>query len=130
MADERFVLKHEFERAKGNIHRRINDVDSKHDEKHSDLKLLLHTFIEQQRPLGTTLRSIDGEVKKLNETMDGYGKRVTDIEYNYKDHNRRIKSIEDGQREKQGANVRIIVALIGAVATLGASAFGLAQLFF
>lgn len=130
MDGERYVLKHELEKAKGNIHRRINDVDSKHDEKHSDLKLLLHTFIEQQKPLSTTLTSIDGEVKKLNETMDSYGKRVTDIEYNYKDHNRRIKGIEDGQREKHGANIKIIVALIGAVATLGASAFGLAQLFF
>ena len=130
MADERYVLKHELERAKGNIHKRINQVDQKHDDKHSDLKLLLHTFMESQKPLGKSLHNIEGEMKTLNTTMSGYNKRITDIEYGQKDHQKRLKGIEDTQKIKKDQNTKIIVALIAAIATLGGSALGLAQFFF
>ena len=130
LGSERYVLKHEFEQTKGNIHKRINEVDNKHDEKHNNLNLILHTFIEQQRPLGKTLSSIDDEVKKLNNTMGVYDKRVTDIEYSYKDHNRRLSDIEDAQKSKHKSNTQIIVALIGLIGGLGSAAFGLAQFFF
>src|SRR5699024_4083261 len=78
--DEKYVLRHELEQTKGNLHKRINQVDSKHDSKHSDLKLLLHTFMESQKPLGKSLQNIEGEMKTLNTTMSGYNKRITDID--------------------------------------------------
>src|SRR5699024_11778288 len=73
---------------------------------------------------------IDDEVKKLNNTMGVYDKRVTDIEYSYQEHNRRISDIEDTQKSKQKSNPQIIVALIGLIGGLGSAAFGLAQFFF
>ena len=105
-------------------------MDSKHDDKHSDLKLLLHTFMESQKPLGKSLQNIEGEMKTLNTTMSGYGERIVDIEYNQRDNSKRLEGIEESHKSKRAENTKIIVALIGAVATLGASAFGLAQLFF
>lgn len=130
MADERYVLRHELEQTKGNLHKRINQVDSKHDGKHSDLKLLLHTFMESQKPLNKTLESIDGEMKTLNSTMGSYKDRIVDIEYQQKDQGKRLKGVEDSQKSKKDQNTKIIIALIGAVSTLGAAAFGLAQFFF
>src|SRR5699024_9148463 len=59
VADEKYVLRHELEQTKGNLHKRINQVDSKHDSKHSDLKLLLHTFMEsrsEERRVGQEYR--------------------------------------------------------------------------
>lgn len=130
MADERYVLRHELEQTKGTLHKRINQVDSKHDDKHSDLKLLLHTFMESQKPLNKTLESIDGKMETLNTTMAGYKDRIVDIEYEQKDQSKRLKGIEETQKIKKDQNTKIIIALIGAVSTLGAAAFGLAQFFF
>ena len=130
MADERYVLRHELEQTKGTLHKRINQVDSKHDDKHSDLKLLLHTFMESQKPLNKTLESIDGKMETLNTTMAGYKDRIVDIEYEQKDQGKRLKGIEETQKIKKDQNTKIIIALIGAVSTLGAAAFGLAQFFF
>ncbi|WP_166626839.1 hypothetical protein [Jeotgalicoccus sp. S0W5] len=130
MADERYVLRHELEQTKGTLHKRINQVDSKHDDKHSDLKLLLHTFMESQKPLNKTLESIDGKMETLNTTMAGYKDRIVDIEYVQKDQSKRLKGIEETQKSKKDQNTKIIIALIGAVSTLGAAAFGLAQFFF
>lgn len=130
MADERYVLRHELEQTKGTLHKRINQVDSKHDDKHSDLKLLLHTFMESQKPLNKTLESIDGKMETLNTTMAGYKDRIVGIEYEQKDQSKRLKGIEETQKIKKDQNTKIIIALIGAVSTLGAAAFGLAQFFF
>ena len=130
MADEKYVLRHELEQTKGNLHKRINQVDSKHDNKHNDLKLLLHTFMESQKPLGKSLQNIESEMKTLNTTMSGYNTRITDIEYGQKDHQKLLKGIEDAQKSKKDHNTKIIVALIAAIASLGGSALGLAQFFF
>ena len=130
MADEKYVLRHELEQTKGNLHKKINQVDSKHDGKHSDLKLLLHTFMESQKPLGKSLENIEGEMKTLNTTMSGYSERIVDIEYEQRDQKNRLTGIEDSQKSKKDHNTKVIVALITAIAGLGGSALGLAQFFF
>src|SRR5699024_11593057 len=106
VADEKYVLRHELEQTKGNLHKRINQVDSKHDSKHSDLKLLLHTFMESQKPLGKSLQNIEGEMKTLNTTMSGYNTRITDIEYEQKVHHKLSKRIEDAQKRKKEHNTK------------------------
>lgn len=130
MAEERYVLRHELEQTKGNLHKKINQVDSKHDGKHSDLKLLLHTFIESQKPMEKTLISIDGRLESMNETLGKQGERLTAVEYGQVDHQKRLKGIEDSRESKKDQNTKIIVALITAIAGLGGSALGLAQFFF
>ena len=116
MPEEKYALKHELESAKGALNKRINQVDSKHDNKHHDLKLLVHTFMESQKP--------------LNTTMSGYKDRLVDMEYKQSDQDKRLSGIEESQKGKKEHNTRILIALIGAVSTLGAAAFGLAQFFF
>ena len=130
MPEEKYALKHELESAKGALNKRINQVDSKHDNKHHDLQLLVHTFMESQKPLATTLRSIDGKMETLNVTMAGYKDRLVDMEYKQSDQDKRLNGIEEAQKGKKEHNTKIIIALIGAVSTLGAAAFGLAQFFF
>lgn len=130
MPEEKYALKHELESAKGALNKRINQVDSKHDNKHHDLKLLVHTFMESQKPLNTTLKSIDGKMETLNVTMAGYKDRLVDMEYKQSDQDKRLNGIEEAQKGKKEHNTRILIALIGAVSTLGAAAFGLAQFFF
>ena len=130
MADEKYVLRHELEQTKGNLHKKINQVDSKHDGKHSDLKLLLHTFIESQKPMEKTLISIDGRLESMNKTLGKQGERLTTVEYDQVDHQKRLEGIEESQKSKKDHNTRMIVALIAAIATLGSSALGLAQFFF
>lgn len=130
MAEENYVLKHELEAAKGNLHKRINDVDNKHTDNHNDLKLMLHTFMESQKSLPKSMENIEGHLSELNATMSMHNTRITDVEYKQTDQGRRIGSIEDMQRSKKQDNIRIIVALISAIATLGAGAFGLAQFMF
>lgn len=130
MADENYALKHELEAAKGNLHKRINEVDNKHTDNHNDLKLMLHTFMESQKPLNKSMDNIEQEIRNLNETMSGYNTRMTDIEYQQTDQGRRLGTIEQMQRNKNQDNTKIIVALISAIATLGAGAFGLAQFMF
>lgn len=130
MAEERYVLRHELEQTKGNLHKKINQVDSKHDGKHSDLKLLLHTFIESQKPMEKTLISIDGRLESMNKTLGKQGERLTTVEYDQVDHQKRLEGIEESQKSKKDHNTKVIVALITAIATLGGSALGLAQFFF
>src|SRR5699024_8350886 len=96
----------------------INQVDSKHDNKHYDLKLLVHTFMESQKPLNTTLQSIDGKMETLNTTMAGYKDRLVDMEYKQSDQDKRLSGIEEAQKGKKEHNTRILIALIGAVSTL------------
>lgn len=130
MPEEKYALKHELEAAKGSLNKRINQVDSKHDGKHHDLKLLLHTFMESQKPLNKTLESIDGKMETLNETMTDYKDRIVGIEYKQIDQSKRLLGIEEAQKGKKEHNVKIIVALIGVVGVLGSAALGLAQFFF
>ena len=52
------------------------------------------------------------------------------MEYKQSDQDKRLSGIEEAQKGKKEHNTRILIALIGAVSTLGAAAFGLAQFFF
>lgn len=130
MADEKYVLKHELEETKGSIHRRINSVDNKHTESYNELKLMLHTFMESQKPLNKSMDNIEGQLKTLNNTMGKYSERIVDMEYTQQDYNRRLTGMERKQEAKSRDNTKIVVALISAIATLGAASFGLAQIFF
>src|SRR5699024_11790038 len=112
------------------LHKNINQVATSHDSKHNDLTLLLHTLMESKKPLGKSLQNIEGEMKTLNTTMNGYNKQITDIEYGQKDHQNRLRGIEDAQKSKKDHNTKIIVELITATDGLGGSALGLAHYFY
>src|SRR5699024_10661965 len=128
--EEKYALKHELESAKGALNKRINQVDSKHDNKHHDLKLLVYTFMESQKPLNTTLKSIDGKMETLNVTMAGYKDRLVAMEYKQSDQDRRLNGIEEAQKRKREHNTKIIIALIGEVYPLETAALDLRQCFF
>lgn len=112
-----------LERDKNKIYQKINDVDAKHDKNHSDLKLLLNTFIETQKPLGRLAESIDNELKSLNKNVTDITSRVDKVEGKVIAHDEALKA-------RSNANTTIIVAVIGSITTFGSAALGFSQIFF
>ena len=112
-----------LERDKNKIYQKINEVDVKHDKNHSDLKLLLNTFIETQKPLGRLAESIDNELKNLNKNVTDITRRVDKVEGKVTAHDEALKA-------RSNANTTIIVAVIGSITTFGSAALGFSQIFF
>lgn len=112
-----------LERDKNKIYQKINEVDVKHDKNYSDLKLILNTFIETQKPLGRLAESIDNELKSLNKNVTDITSRVDKVESKVTAHDEALKS-------RSNANTTIIVAVIGSITTFGSAALGFSQIFF
>ncbi|WP_057510238.1 hypothetical protein [Staphylococcus simulans] len=70
---------------KGKIHQRINNVDNKHIEKNNDLKLIIMTFIESQKPLNDHMKGIRDDLKEVNDVLKEYAKKTDEIEDNLRD---------------------------------------------
>ena len=123
MAEEKYVLKHEYEADKSRIYRKINDEKADTNEKINAQDKLLHVFIESQKPIQEGFKEVKNELVTLNGNM-------SDFKENISDHGRRIQSIEDTASAKSKHNTTIWVAIIGGVFGLLTTALGLAQFFF
>lgn len=123
MAEEKYVLKHEYEADKGEIYRKINAEKADTNEKISAQDKLLHVFIESQKPIQEGFKDVKKELVTLNGNM-------SDFKDSMSDHGRRIQSIEDTTSAKSKHNTTIWVAIIGGVSGLLATALGLAQFLF
>lgn len=123
MAEEKYVLKHEYEADKGKIYKRINEAKADTNEKLSAQDKLLHVFIESQKPIQEGFKDLKNELVTLNGNM-------SDFKDNVADHGRRIQSIEETTTAKSKHNTTIWVAIIGGASTLIATALGLAQFLF
>lgn len=123
MAEEKYVLKHEYEADKSQIYRKINDEKADTNEKINAQDKLLHVFIESQKPIQEGFREVKDELVTLNGNMSSFKESVTD-------HGRRIQTIEDTTSAKSKHNTTIWVAIIGGVSGLLATALGLAQFLF
>ena len=123
MAEEKYVLKHEYEADKSQIYRKINDEKADTNEKINAQDKLLHVFIESQKPIQEGFKEVKDELVTLNVNMSTFKESVTD-------HGRRIQSIEETTSAKSKHNTTIWVAIIGGVFGLIATALGLAQFLF
>lgn len=123
MAEEKYVLKHEYEADKSRIYRKINDEKADTNEKINAQDKLLHVFIESQKPIQEGFKEVKNELVTLNGNM-------SDFKENISDHGRRIQSIEDTASAKSKHNTTIWVAIIGGVFGLLTTALGLAQFLF
>ena len=123
MAEEKYVLKHEYEADKSRIYRKINDEKADTNEKINAQDKLLHVFIESQKPIQEGFKEVKNELVTLNGNM-------LDFKENISDHGRRIQSIEDTASAKSKHNTTIWVAIIGGVFGLLTTALGLAQFLF
>lgn len=123
MAEEKYVLKHEYEADKGEIYRKINAEKADTNEKINAQDKLLHVFIESQKPIQEGFKDVKDELVTLNSNMSDFKESVSD-------HGRRIQNIEDTTSAKSKHNTTIWVAIIGGVSGLLATALGLAQFLF
>ena len=123
MAEEKYVLKHEYEADKSQIYRKINAEKADTNEKINAQDKLLHVFIESQKPIQEGFKEVKNELVTLNSNM-------SDFKENISDHGRRIQSIEDTASAKSKHNTTIWVAIIGGVFGLLTTALGLAQFLF
>lgn len=131
MAEEnKFVLRHEWEKSKGKVHERINEIDNKHMNLHNDINLKVTT-------MGNLLERISDNGNKTNETLNMTNQILTeqkdqmkDVKYKVETTINRVDNIESSISERQKGNVQIMVAVITTIGTIVVGAFGLAQFFF
>ena len=123
MAEEKYVLKHEYEADKSQIYRKINAEKADTNEKINAQDKLLHVFIESQKPIQEGFKEVKNELVTLNSNMSDFKESVSD-------HGRRIQNIEDTASAKSKHNTTIWVAIIGGVFGLLTTALGLAQFLF
>lgn len=131
MAEEnKFVLRHEWEKSKGKVHERINEIDNKHMNLHNDINLKVTT-------MGNVLERISDNGDKTNETLNMTNQILTeqkdqmkDVKYKVETTINRVDNIESSVSERQKGNVQIMVAVITTIGTIVVGALGLAQFFF
>lgn len=129
MAEDKYVLRHEWERSRGKIHERINDVDNKHVNLHNELRLLVTRLNDSNDTLIKSQTTTNETLNKINDNLTGFNDRIKDVEYTSTNTVKRLDSIESSVTEKQKGNVQIWVAIIGSIGTIIVGALGLAQLF-
>lgn len=131
MAEEdKYVLRHEWERNTGKIHQRINEVDNKHIALHNDLKLLVTRLNDSNDTLIQSQLTTNKTLEKINDNLTGFNDRIKDVEYTSDTTVKRLDTIENFVSERQKGNMQIWVAIIGAIATVLVGALGLATTFF
>ncbi|ANM47012.1 hypothetical protein [Staphylococcus phage vB_SauS_IMEP5] len=129
MAEDKYVLRHEWERSRGKIHERINDVDNKHVNLHNELRLLVTRLNDSNDTLIKSQTTTNETLNKINDNLTGFNDRIKDVEYTSTTTVKRLDSIESSVTERQKGNVQIWVAIIGSIGTIIVGALGLAQLF-
>ena len=76
------------------------------------------------------LEKLPQSIENLDNTVQHIDRKIFENEYGYNSLTGRIESIEKLQSSKKSANVKIIVAIISAIALLGGSALTFAEIFF
>lgn len=131
MAEEdKYVLRHEWERNTGKIHQRINEVDNKHIALHNDLKLLVTRLNDSNDTLIQSQLTTNKTLEKINDNLTGFNDRIKDVEYTSDTTVKRLDTIENFVSERQKGNMQIWVAIISAISTVLVGALGLAATFF
>ncbi|MDU0480633.1 hypothetical protein [Staphylococcus chromogenes] len=131
MPDEnKYVLRHEWENARGKIYEKINENDRKHTEALNKLeKTVDRQTLLQERSFESQERS-EKHLEKLNTTMENFGNDFTKVKYKVQSHDEKLKSVQGIMSEKQKGNVQITTAIISGVFMVIVAAIGLAQYLF
>lgn len=128
--DERFVSRKEWMDNTSEIHRKIDENDKRHTSELKDLNNKVDKqIIYQEKAFESQARS-EKHLEKLSDTMSNFGKEFTDMKYQVKDHSKQLETFSEVIKEKQGYNVKIIVAIISGIASVLVGALGFAAAFF
>lgn len=113
MDEDKYVLKHEWEKAKGKLHERINEVDNKHTDNFNSLlnKVDRQTLL-QEKAFESQSRS-EKHLEKMSESLSTVGTRVTDLEYETKSHEKEIKTLQGTVEAEAKGNREVIGYWLG-----------------
>lgn len=113
MDEDKYVLRHEWEKSKGKIHEHINEVDNKHTDNFNNLlnKLDRQTLL-QEKAFESQSRS-EKHLEKMSESLSTVGTRVTDLEYETKSHEKEIKSLQGTVEAEAKGNREVIGYWLG-----------------
>lgn len=113
MDENKYVLRHEWERSRGKIHERINEVDKKHTENFNSLlnKVDKQTLL-QEKAFESQARS-EKHLEKMSESLSSVGEKVTDLEYKTKSHEKEISNLRGTVEAEAKGNREVIGYWLG-----------------
>ena len=113
MSEDKYVLRHEWERSRGKIHERINEVDTKHTDNFNSLlnKVDRQTLL-QEKAFESQSRS-EKHLEKMSESLSTVWTRVTDLEYETKSHEKEIKNLQGTVEAEAKGNREVIGYWLG-----------------
>ena len=111
--DNRYVLKHEFESARGKIHERINEVDNKHTNNFHDLVRRLDKQNSTQENMLKSQQRSEGILEAIRKSLENLGDRVLDLEYRTKDNEEGLTSVRAKIEAEKKGNREVLIAWIG-----------------
>lgn len=113
MAEDKYVLRHEWERSRGKLSERINEVDNKHTDNFNSLlnKVDRQTLL-QEKAFESQARS-EKHLEKMSEALSTVGTRVTDLEYETKSHEKEIKNLQGTVEAEAKGNREVIGYWLG-----------------
>lgn len=128
--NDKYVLRHEWERNTGKIYEKINENDRKHTEAISILnnKVDKQTLIQEQTY--ESQKKQESHLEKISDKMTDFVSEVNDLRYEVKGNDEQLKSFSQILTKKQTFNVGIATAIVGGVFSLLTAAIGLAPILF
>lgn len=113
MTEDKYLLRHEFEQEKGNLHEKINEVDKKHtDNFHGLMRGLDKQNITQENMLKSQERS-EIILEGIRGSLEGVSDRVLDLEYRTRDNEEGLSSISQRVEAEKKGNREVLIAWIG-----------------
>ena len=111
--NDKYVLKHEFESARGKIHERINEVDNKHTNNFHDLVRRLDKQNSTQENMLKSQQRSEGILEAIRKSLENLGSRVLDLEYRTKDNEEGLTSVRAKIEAEKKGNREVLIAWIG-----------------
>lgn len=130
MAEDKYVLRHEWERGQGKLNQRINEVDSKHKDNYNQLLNKVDRQTLYQKQQFESQKRSEKHLESMSESMSNVGTRLTDLEYESKTHSKDIQGLMGTLDQKAKGNTQIIVAWIGVAAVVLPALITLVSQFF
>lgn len=130
MAEDKYVLRHEWENSRGKIHQRINDVDTKHIDNYNQLlnKVDQQTLL-QQKSFESQEKS-EKHLEKISDSLSTVGTRVTDLEYKTEAHGEKITNLQGQVDAEMKGNRDVLIKIIGTAGVIVVPLLGVVSQFF
>lgn len=125
-----YLPRHEFLEKRLEMFKYIDDGDKRVEGQLEQVNLILHTFIESQKPMQEIMNGLLEETKTMNKNITKQVRRTEKLE----DEQERIKvsitTMQKEQTQKVSERNKLILGILGTLAGAGGLVPVLAQIFF